>query len=34
MGDLLRSIGIYRTTLGTKTAPDDEANIAKQDKKK
>ena len=31
MKDLSRSKGLYRTTLGTKTAPDDEEKIAKWD---
>ena len=33
MEDLLRSKGLYRITLGTQTAPDDEENIAKWDNK-
>ena len=33
MEDLLRSKGLYRITLGTKTAPDDEEKIAKWDNK-
>jgi hypothetical protein len=33
MEDLLRSKGIYKITLGTKTAPNDEEKIAKWDNK-